>query len=79
MLIYEKKGGQLYITQVMIGAGKSHVSTHKTDIDRIHASHRDPVEYLQEGLVFVTGDSSVLGGGVQPRSRYAHYLDKDNK
>ena len=79
MLIYEWVETQLWVTQVMMGFGKPNASSHKTSPDRIHADHRIPVSELVDGFVYVTGDTSVLGGGFQPRSRYERYLGYHTK
>ena len=76
MLIYRWEDEQLFVTQVMHGALKSDVSTHKVSIEKIHEGHRKPVQKLKkiDGYVYVTGDSSVLGGGFQPKQVYQHHL-----
>ena len=78
MLVYEMREDGLYVTQVIHGFNGSEITPHKTTIQKIHQSHRDSVRYLKpdDGLVYVTGDTSVLGGGIKPRRLYEQYLDK---
>jgi len=76
MLIYELKAGVPYVTQVIHGFDESDISTFKTNFQKIHETHRSAVRLLQDGLVYVTGNSAVNGDGVTPRRNYAHYLDK---
>ena len=76
MLIYEKKEDGYYCTQVILGFTKSECVTHKVKQKEIHNEHFKTVRLLStdETMVFVTGDTSVLGGGVQARYKYERYL-----
>jgi len=76
MLIYEKKPDGLYCTQVIHGFNKSDCTTNKLPPQKVHNKHKDGVGLLTDTglMVFVTGDTSVLGGGIQARIKYEHYL-----
>ncbi len=76
MLIYEQIGKKYFVTQVIFGFKKNKTKTHKVKVTKlIIPSHAAGCRKLTQGRVFVTGDTSILGGGNQPRQVYQHLLD----
>jgi len=74
MLIYELKDGVPFVTQVIQGFGESDIHTFKTDFRKMGRVHAETVKLLQDGLVYVTGNTSVTGDGITPRRNYEQYL-----
>lgn len=74
MLIYQKKNNEYYVTEVIVGFMHTNVQTTKTNLKKIYHKHRNEVEKIGEETVYVTGDTSMVGGGHQPEYVYKHIL-----
>lgn len=74
MLIYEKVGEYYYVTEVIPGFRGTRVNTYKTDLTRMPESHAKEVVKIEPGMVYATGDTSMVGGGHQPAEVYSHVL-----
>ena len=76
MLIYHKTKGNVYCTQVILGAGKSDVSTGTHIWDK----HQENVDKLQDnGDLFVTGAThagAVYEGMFVSRDSYSNYMEE---
>ena len=75
MLIYEKIEEYIYVTEVIYGFNGTRTDIHKTDYTRMPESHAKEVKKIESGMVYATGDTSMVGGGHQRREVYSHILN----
>lgn len=74
MLIYEKIDDLYFVTEVIFGFEKTSIKQYGTSLDKIYHKHAEHVKNLEDGECYATGDTSMVGGGLQPREIYQHIL-----